>query len=219
LPNLIQTLEESRLAAMTYDYKKLYDVLVQMVRSDDAIQHRMLGVIAECESQIPHGDWEQLKSIDFNQEIKALNSWLDQALSDASSTTKFKGLWFGLSNPYYADEPTADVYVAASPEFNCDDIKWACNATFYPKNGALRSKVLNSIYRIAYDTADGLCNDAEYPLVLAYGAMMARTALEKRKFDSPFDALEGAAVGFDSGDLLLLGRFADGKFISDVQAG
>lgn len=193
--------------------------MIQEVRSDAALQNRMLGVIAECEAQCPHPDWNLLREIDFNQEVGSLNTWLAKALSEASLSTNFKGLWFGLSNPVYAEKPTADIYVAASPEFESGGIEWACNSTFYPEYGPLHSKVLDAIYRIAYDYEDGLANNAEYPLVLAYGAMVAKAALEQAKLKLPFKSLTGAAVGFDGGDFLFLGGIASGKFICNIQEG
>lgn len=204
---------------MKYDYSLLFEKLIQEVRSDASFQNRMLGVIAECEAQCPHPDWNLLRKIDFDQDVSSLHTWLVKAFSEASLSTNFKGLWFGLSNPVYSEGPTADIYVAASPEFESGDVEWACNSTFYPEEGPLHSKVLEAVYRIAYDNEGGLANNAEYPLVLAYGAMVAEAALEQVKLKPPFNTLVGAAVGFDSGDLLFLGEFSNGKFICNIQAG
>lgn len=179
----------------------------------------MLSIITECESQCPHPDWSLLKKIDFNQDVASLDTWLSKAFSEASQATNFKGLWFGLFNPIYDEEPTADIYVAVKTEFDSEEIEWACEATSSPAARILHSKVLDAIYRIAYGKDCGLANDAEYPLVLAYGAMLAKAALEKAKFESPFDTLAGAAVGFDSGDSLFLGEFSGGKFVCNIRAG
>lgn len=204
---------------MTYDYSLLFTKMIAEVQADTSFQIRMLSVIAECEVQCPHPDWRLLKKIDFNQDVASLSTWLSKAFSEASQSTNFKGLWFGLFNPIYDEEPTADIYVAASPEFDSGEIEWACDATFSPAEGMLHSKVLDAIYRIAYGKDSGLGNDAEYPLVLAYGAMLAKAALEQAKFKSPFDTLVGAAVGFDSGDSFFLGEFCNGKFVCNIQAG
>lgn len=204
---------------MAYDYQKLFSTLIAEVQSSDLPQQRMLRVINECESQHPHPDWALFRNIDFDQELDSLNSWLTSAIGEADDSEQFKGLWFGLNNPGDENGTSADIYLAASPEFAFGELDWACESTFYPDTGPLCSKVLNAIYQIAYAESKSLKNDAEYPLVLAYGAIIARAALEQHKFVGPFSFLKGAAVGFDSGDFLFLGRFDNGKFILDVQAG
>ena len=90
---------------------------------------------------------------------------------------------------------------------------------FYPKSRYLNSKVLTAVYRLAYRSANALGNAAEYPLCLAYGAMVACEALESGRLSGPFANLLGAAAGFDSGDLLFLGSFSDGTFRVMPEAG
>jgi hypothetical protein len=69
---------------------------------------------------------------------------------------------------------------------------------------------LAAIYRIAYRPG-GLANDAEYPLCLAYAAFAVRELLNRIDPKLVLDSVGpvGVAVGFDSGDFLLLGRFTD----------
>ncbi len=204
---------------MAYDYEKLFDAIVDAVRGDASPRERMLAVIKECEVQQPHPDWEAFKRIDYDQELDEAGGWLARALSEAKAGKEYRGLWFGLSNPVYDDVPTADIYLAASPEYADGEIDWAAESTFYPDSGELHSRVLDQLYQMAYANEDGLGNDAEYPLVLAYGAIIARRALEGQALGGAFGSLAGAAVGFDDGDFLVLGQFRDGKFIANIQAG
>jgi hypothetical protein len=87
------------------------------------------------------------------------------------------------------------------------------------ENSYLNSKILKSIYRLAYDRQDGLGNDAEYPLVLAYGAMAVIEALQQPPLPFALRSLQGVSVGYDGGDFLFLGEFRDGHFVTDVMAG
>ena len=75
--------------------------------------------------------------------------------------------------------------------------------------------MLADIYRIAYrqgarvaEQKGCLGNDAEYPLVLGYGAFAVRELLGQ--VEPPLvlggSASLGVAVGFDSGDFVLVGR-------------
>jgi hypothetical protein len=69
--------------------------------------------------------------------------------------------------------------------------------------------VLAKLHKIAY-RKDGLANDAEYPLCLAYGGLAIRDLLrsvEPSVFLGKSPSL-GVAVGFDSGDFVLLGKLS-----------
>lgn len=205
---------------MSYDYQKLFAAIVRAVSADAPLDHRMMAVIDECESQRAHKDWAKLRKIDFNADACRLAPWLMGSLAEAATPNAFQGLWFGLNNPVVQGNDTADIYIAASENFDGSSLDWACNAEFYPSAGNLHSIGLTAIYKLAYNSRNGLQNDAEYPLVLAYGAMLARTALESLNIASAsLPMLKGAAVGFDSGDLLFLGTVEDGAFKTQIRAG
>lgn len=203
---------------MAYNYPILFENIIAAVGGAGPFTQRMNALIAHCESQIPHQAWSNFRELNFEADFEILKHWLPTACAEANPSTSFKGLWFGLNNPVINNESTADIYVAASPMFDRRSIDWAIGATFYPENGYLNSSVLTSIYRLAYSDNASLGNDAEYPLVLAYGAMAAKAALETTKLSAPFTHLSSAAVGFDSGDLLILGSFVNGVFYANVEA-
>lgn len=204
---------------MAYNYTALFENIIAAVGGTGSFTQRMNGLIAHCESQMPNKAWRAFQEIDFEADSDVLECWLPTAWTKADASASYKGLWFGLNNPIVSAKPTADIYVAASPTFDRGTFHWAAGATFYPDNGYLNSSVLKTIYRLAYSGKESLGNNAEYPLVLAYGAMAARLALEATEPSAPFTHLSGAAVGFDSGDLLFIGSFSDGRFCANVTAG
>lgn len=205
---------------MSYDYQKLFDAIVRAVSADGSLGHRMMAVVNECESQLAHKDWVRIRNIDFDADAARLEPWLMRALAEAPTPNSLRGLWFGLNNPLALGEVTADIYVAASKSFDETAADWACDADFFPSSGHLNSTGLASIYNTAYSSSNGLANDAEYPLVLAYGAMLARIAIESLNISQcPLPMLEGAAVGFDGGDFLFLGKVEDGLFRAHIRAG
>ncbi len=120
-----------------------------------------------------------------------------------------RALWFGVFNPVYDGEVVADMYVSGSKRFEPDDLSfdWACDPEWRPETGYSHSAILQSIYRIAYDEG-GLGNDAEYPLCLGYAAFVIRYLLDPNDpsiVEDSGDKHYGVAVGFDSGDAILLG--------------
>jgi hypothetical protein len=78
-----------------------------------------------------------------------------------------------------------------------------------------RTLVLVKLYKVAY-RKDGLGNDAEYPLCLAYGSLAVRDLLR----DADPSVLLGSsrslgiAVGFDSGDFVLVGKLSKDGLVS-----
>lgn len=203
---------------MDYTIDSILAVIVEAVTSNGSFSDRMVRVIDECERQKPHPDWQRMRRIAFHLDESALNHWLPQALAGAGSATSFKGLWFGLNNPVVKGAVTADIYVGASESYASDSLDWAMEPAELSKPGYLRSKVLDAIYSLAYGRDGGLENDAEYPLVLAYGSMCAREALERTPRAGAIANLCGAACGFDSGDALHLGQFDGERFSVNVAA-
>lgn len=204
---------------MTYDYSVLFAKIVASVAEGGSFTERMHRLISHCEEQVPHEDWERMRQIDYEADRQVLDHWLAASFAEADGSALFRGLWFGINNPVIRDQPTADIYVCASTRFEPKSLDWAVASNFFPESRYLNSKVLTAVYRLAYPSKTSLGNDAEYPLGLAYGAMAAGAALESARLVGPFTHLLGAAAGFDAGDFLFLGTFADGKFCAMPEAG
>lgn len=204
---------------MSYDYQKLYAAIIQSVATNGSFTERMHLVIQECEAQVPHPDWAKYRAIDFQADSQSLPQWLEKAFGFGWPNQSSQGLWVGLVQTERGGKVAADAYASASPSFSPLSIEWAYKVERNGASSYLRSEVLVAIYRLAYESGQGLGNDAEYPLVLAYGAMATRAALEAPSLPASLANLRGAAVGYDDGDLLFLGEFADGKFVANVRPG
>jgi hypothetical protein len=204
---------------VAYAYDRLFRVIIDSAQADGSIGNRMASVLSECEAQLAHPDWTQFKALDYSADAETMSRWLDLALSGESFEDDFQGLWFGLTNPVRNGVATADLYAGATPSFDSDNIDWALSPTVNPDQCELESNVLSSIYQLAYGSDNGLGNDAEYPLALAYGSMASCEVLGRFLPGPGFRDLRGAAAGFDSGDFLILGEFVNGRFRKRIVAG
>ena len=114
-------------------------------------------------------------------------------------------------NPIYKDIVTADMRVNGG-QYAKDPEEWDWNPGWFPEDGGAASSALHQIYQIAYaEDSDGLGNEAEYPLCLAYGCLAIREVAQKLNKNLLGKAKDRVVfVGFDSGDMMCIGA-ATGK--------
>jgi hypothetical protein len=191
--------------------------MVTLVAAHGNIAPRMQKLIDYCAAVVPHNQWTKLRCIDYDAESASYLGWLTD-LTVAARDASPKGLWFGLVNPVRNGTTTLDLYGATSTEYDSNSLTWAERVN-RSRRCFVGSRVLAEIYSCAYGAGDSLENDAEYPLGLGFGAMTARSILEASPLMAPLDQIAGAAVGFDSGDLLYLGEVFGGRFDARVRAG
>ena len=180
------------------------------VRSSRSLEDSLERVISECEREVPHNHWDSLRRVDI-EDSKVFARRLKQWFRNKALKAEINGLWFGIFNPSNGRWPIADFRVVGCSAFDADknDNSWAANTqTWRPENRAF-SPVLANYYRLAY-RENGLGNDAEYPLCLAYTTLAIRDAIKASKpsvFLRNADSV-GISIGFDSGDFIVLGVLA-----------
>lgn len=196
---------------MRFEYGKAYSWVVEELAQIRPVEQAMESLIAQCEDAYPHPDWERLRALPY-ADLSPMTEWLQRVFRTDAPEQPLQGLWFGLFNPCDEDdEPSADMYVCGSERFDAssNSIEWTVNPIWWPERRYAESKVLADIYRIAYEEDDGLGNIAEYPLCLGYGAFAVREILSRVGPALRFGVSDsvGVAVGFDSGDFVLLGQW------------
>ena len=194
---------------MALDLAKAHGWIADELAAVQTTGDSMRNVIDRCAATAPHRDWARLRGLPFD-ELGSLQEWVQTAIFTESPDQPLQGLWFGIFNPVYGDGPTADFYISGTDRFDPDpeSNEWAGGPAWWPDSRYARSEVMESIYRTAYRPG-GLQNDAEYPLCLAYTAFAVRDLLNVLDARQVLRAIGpvGVAVGFDSGDFLLLGRY------------
>ncbi|MEX3974347.1 hypothetical protein [Paraburkholderia caribensis] len=206
---------------MSYDYARLVEKIIEVAAADGTTTQRMLEVSEECARQKPHLDWALFSKIDFEADLIRIERWLSTAFGAQSTHNVVRGLWFGLSNLGNDTSSIVDVYVGGSPSFDADGIAWASEVFPVDERNYLGSEVLHEIYKQAYREVEGsLGNHAEYPLALAYGAIVAIQTLKgEGALPLSLTSVVGAATGFDSGDFLFLGTLQQGHFHKSIRVG
>lgn len=187
-----------------YNVGKLFAELERVVKSDLSVAEGFQHIIQFCEAARPHPDWSKLRALSVEDDLRNLHEWLEPlARTIPASAT---GLWFGLFNPVVQDRDTADLHLIGAP-YDANDPEWLFRQRWWgddtPDAG---STVLDAIYKVGYEHEDGLGNDAEYPLCLAYAALAIRHLARTMGPALLGDAAQRVLmVGFDSGDFLCIG--------------
>jgi len=188
----------------------------QLVRKPTAVRAGMLDLLRLCAKAVPSPVWSRFRKLDFERDQQSLSTWLRKLLKSEPPPTSITGLCFGLFNPILKDgKPTSCLYLAGSERFErrLKNPDWACDPEYFPEGRYSSSKVLTKIYR---DANAAIYSDANVPaevgaqaelaLCLGYSCLVVadwcRGPLRPALFgDAP---LRGVAVGFDSGDLVLI---------------
>lgn len=172
-----------------------FDAVAALVRTGAGVVDGMARLLRFCEREHRHPAWEAFHDLDFGEELARLEGWLTACLRAEPPPTTTTAFLFGLFNPVdAAGQKTADLYVAGSPGY-------------WPALRYAASQALEDIYLRAHDDPGELGEEAEYPLVLGYGALVAAHLCRTLP---PALLLAGAAerpvlVGFDDGDQLQIG--------------
>lgn len=202
---------------MELDLGETHNWIVGELARRRPVAQSMAALIDHCEAARPHPDWAKLRALPY-ADLSPLLEWVQKPFREEPPEVPLKGLWFGLFNPCPDGRtPIADIYVCGSERFDPDphDQSWAVGPDWWPDARYASSAVLADIYHLAYrqgsraaEQKTCLGNDAEYPLVLGYSAFAVRELLGQVKpplLLGPARSL-GVAVGFDSGDFVLLGE-------------
>jgi hypothetical protein len=193
-----------------FDYARLYRLIERELAADGRISDSMSRLVTACREERPHPDWDDLEGLAYD-DVFPMVEWLTRVFREEPSSAALSGLWFGLFNPWVEGRVSGDIGVCGSTRFDRDSgNEWAVGAEWAPHGGDAQSTVLDAICATAHRDG-GLGNEAEWPLTLGYGALVVRSVLESvtpTLILGPSERL-GIAVGFNSGDHLLLGEFSE----------
>lgn len=203
---------------MDVDYNAVAEAIRKLILTEKSVSECMKEIIEICDRSFPHPDWSRLSAIDYDGDVAALTPWIRAVFERSPAPFPIQGLWVGLCNPVSGDMVWADMYVGSKSDFNPDDDEFTWlfrKEDHFPKHAEANSTALRTIYEIGYASDEGLGNNAEWPLCLAFCAFALRTILKHQTpaLVGSSAARVGVAYGFDSGDVLLLGELRQTGFV------
>jgi len=192
--------------SVEHDLSAWYAEVSKALHSKTSLADSMETLLAYCNKQHRWQGWGRIGELDFDSDVAELEKWVTGVLKKEPPPSSVKAFWFGIFNPVYDGETSCDTYIAGASAFDPDDesFEWACNPDYFPDGRYAHSTILEEIYQ----TVNGSPASAmgEYVLCLAYTAFAVRELA--RRVDKTMwlgkSKERGLAVGFDSGDGLLL---------------
>jgi hypothetical protein len=189
------------LSAWHVEIRKTLDVQMRLA---DGMQ----TLLAYCDNKHRWKGWGKLRELDYNSGVDELEKWLTDVLKRSAPPSSVKAFWFGIFNPVYEGQTSCDTYIAGTSEFDPGDesFEWACGPDYFPDGRYAHCRILEEIYQTVSGADSPAGAMGEYVLCLAYTAFAARELAKRidKELWLGTSKQRGLAVGFDSGDGVLL---------------
>lgn len=157
-----------------------------------------------CREHCPSPAWQELRNLDFQQDVSRLTDWLRTVLTSEAPGADIEALWFGLrSTPQERDL----LYLAGSDYFDLQDHGWVRFPIYWPANRRADSPVLQQIHQALRKAGGQVFSLGWYVLCLGYACLAvaeACKAIDPAILLGPREK-RYVAVGFDGGDFVALG--------------
>ena len=192
-----------------FDIAKSHDAVVAVLASDATVAYGMAQLIDFCADQESWQGWSALCKLDFAADEKRLKRWLQGVLTKEPPQKSINAFWFGLFHPIVEDKATCGLYMAGSKNFDAADetFDWACDPDYFPNGRYAKSQVLDEIYRKVDKAKRSVSEYGEYVLCLGFGGLIIKTLADRIGPETWLgnSKARAVAIGFDSGDGILLG--------------
>lgn len=180
-----------------------------VAQSDRDVNEGMGDLIAYCQKRWPSNVWATLRGFDYDRDVSNLSRWLRGLLTAEPPSSEVQAFWYGLFNPVLANgQVRCGLYLYGSTEYEKDSADWACltEETYAPKGRYANSLILHQLYQAVAETE--VASVGEYMLCLGYAALAVKAIHYRACKDVLLteQALLPVAVGFDSGDYIVLPR-------------
>lgn len=192
-----------------FDIVKSYNQVVSVLASDASVAGGMAQLIDFCADQESWRGWSALRRLDFAADERRLRRWLAGVLTKEPPQKSIKAYWFGLFNPIVKDKATCGMYMAGSKIYDAEDeeFDWACGRDYFPDGRYAESQILDEIYRKVEKAKGSVSGYGEYVLCLGFSGLIIKTLAGAIDVETWLGNAKSRAIaiGFDSGDGILLG--------------
>lgn len=190
------------------DFHDAADVIYRLISSGTSTPVALRRFFDFCARDLPFPLWGKLGRLDLSDDLEGLRAWLTDVLTQ-EPPRRITAFWFGTCTFYVEEEPTSCLYVAGSTKYRPDveTPDTFVRPAYFPERRYAGWPALAEISRLAKrgKLADEL--HVDYYAVLGVMALVVAHLMRTvdRKLLLGRSSERAVAVGFDSGDMLLLG--------------
>jgi hypothetical protein len=194
----------------------LMDAIIGLLPDVLDMTHYMHAAIEKCASVLPHEIWDEIRRLAFESDLRETTGWFRSILAHSPPPADVNALWFGIWSPVGSNGRTLnDFHVGGSTSFGSTP-DWMSRLEWLPRGRYRHSEVQRAI-KLAADRAgdEEIAHALDYAIALGHVAASVMLTLEAVELGAlPLrDAQLPVAVGFDSGDGLLVGRVVQDGFV------
>lgn len=203
---------------MGFDYAQFYTDLETEFRKSDKFEQSMNALCGLLEKRLPHQDWDQIKSLELNEDLQTAKRWLPDVVNKAPCPFAPKALYFGLSE--FMDEIDdeendsvslfyANLYLVQFGEYEPNDreLQWVYGNDRHDIDDSQADLEALKKAGIIFTGAKGIGYDAYLAYSVAFAVLLLRHLLDRNAFALfNSDTALGVATGFGSGDIFFLGE-------------
>jgi hypothetical protein len=187
---------------MGFQHDKSWDCLESIFKSKLSAKEAWDNFIDFHEQMNPKSYLADLRNLDIEDEQNDINNWIQQLLTDSPLPESVQAIWIGILRLEDKGNEIPAIYLVGADTYDKDDIDWACEPTYLPKNRYVLPGILKEIDDIIKTDKDNF-GFLDWILPLAYCSFtfdeIIRTRINKKLFLSKRDKIY-VATGHDSGD-------------------
>lgn len=211
----------------THDLEWPLQKVKKVIQSGVNTQAGMKELIQLCEQECPGPVWAEIRAINFDENVELMKNWVTRVLAKERPASNIKAYWFGIYNPSLNGHVSCDLYLSGSTTFNPTEKSgdWACvnGTSYFPSLRYANASVLDVIYSLTQHRTSSIfpencrwkggcsgsngCWFGEYVLCLGFAGLVVNEICETiwKPIMATSNEPQAVAVGFDSGDFIILG--------------
>jgi hypothetical protein len=193
---------------MEYSHEKSWDCFEAILNEKLSIKDSWNKLIDYHEQIKPKDFWSSLRQLEVEKEQLDFKEWIEQTLKKSPIPKKVIALWIGITK-LWDDKKEKEfyvVYIQGSNSYDVEDIDWATEPTFEPKNKYGIVSVLNQMDEIINTDADYSILDWIMPIAycsFTIDELIRTNKLDKKLFLKWTNKMF-VTTGFDDGDYMNL---------------
>lgn len=154
----------------------------------------------------------RLRGLDVAAEVERLKVWLRDVFAFDPPPRTICGLRFGLFHPERNGEPSCDLCLCGSVSFDTETDAWSFDSSYVAQTQP-HSRILNELYQVS--TIERFAENAAVDHVALWFAALALADIFRdcSTILPSGSKVAGLGVGFDGGDLVVLGKISKSKFV------